>query len=105
MGAHKPKTIAVAVGTTRAAIQAAVAQSLKLGLIVQADKANTATIFVGSEDVTTLNGIELAAGESISFNDFGNPGLVNEWDLTKIYFVSGSAGQKARVSYAEATGG
>lgn len=105
MGAHKPKTIAVTVGTTRVQAQAAVAGSLKLGVIVQADKANTVTIFVGAEDVTTAIGIELAAGESVSFNDFGNPGLVNEWDLTKIYFVSGSAGQKVRIAYAEASGG
>jgi len=102
--AYKPKSIAVTVGTSPVQIQSTVAGSLKLGVIIQADTTNTNVLYVGDSSVTTANGISLAAGQSISLNDFGTPGLIHEWDLTNIYIVSGAAAQKARVSYAEPTG-
>ena len=58
------------------------------GVTVQADKANTATLFVGDASVTTLTGIELAAGDIYSA-PVGHP--------SKIYAVVVTGTQKLRI--------
>jgi len=101
MPKYSPKSVRVTVGTAAVAVQAAVAGSLKLGLIIQADASNAGNIFIGGSDVTTSNGIQLAAGATLSLNDFGTAHSICEWDLTKVFLVSNQAAQAVRVSYAE----
>lgn len=101
MPAYKPKAVLVNVGTTAVPLQASAANSLKLGVIIQADPGNSGNIFVGGSDVTTLTGIQLIAGATLSLNDFGTSKGVHEWKLSEIYVVGSAAGQKVRVSYAE----
>jgi hypothetical protein len=101
MSAYKPKTILVTVGTSPVPLQASAANSLKLGVILQADASNTGNVFVGSSDVTANTGIQLAAGDILSLHAFGTSKGVHEWKLSEIYVVGSAANQKVRVAYAE----
>lgn len=54
---------------------------------VKALSTNTAVVYIGSTGVTTSNGFELLAGESIS---------LDVDDLSDVYVISGSASQEVR---------
>jgi len=82
-------------------VQSTIPGSLKLGVIVQADAANSGNIFLGGLGVTTSTGIQLVAGATLSLNNFGTSKGIHEWNLTQIYLISNLADQAVRVSWAE----
>lgn len=70
------------VASTGVAIQISSAQPIRNGVIIQALSANTTSVYVGGQNVTTSTGFELQAGQatSIAVNNLG------------LLYVNGTAG-------------
>ena len=83
----------ITVGTS--AVRCAAAQiaenfGANQGVTVQADSANSGTIYIGDSTVTTANGIELAASSSYTIPVF---------DPYGIWAIASASAQVLRVSY------
>lgn len=65
-------------------------------LIVTGRPANVGNIFVGGADVTSTNGIPVAAGGSFSFPDVGGPTYL---DLKDIYIDAANNGDQVIYIY------
>ena len=96
MGITLDTLAVVTVGTS--AVQASTT-SLETGYAVfTADPTNSVKIYMGASDVATTTGIPMDPGESIIISD-DKGGYDNGFDLSEIYFRSGSASQKVRINY------
>lgn len=82
--AHFTKTVGLASTPLSASIY-----TVERAVLIQADSANTGTVFVGDATVSTANGISLAKGDAITFS-LDNPG-------PQINLISDVAAQKVRV--------
>ena len=70
-----------------AAAQVTVMTAAKRGILVKALSTNAASVFVGNSTVTTSNGIELVAGESL---------FIALSDPSDLFVVAAGAGDKLR---------
>lgn len=68
-------------------------------LIMEADESNTGKIYFGDSSVTTLRGISLSPGQSLSLGFDQVYGGNNKIDLSTIYFDTATTGNKVRVTY------
>ena len=69
------------------------------GFALRAELTNSATIYVGGNDVTTSNGMFLQAGEANEkYARALARGYTTTYDLSKIYII-GSAGDAVRVEF------
>ena len=85
---------------TRVALVAA--STIVYDVSIKALAANTGKIYVGSVAVTSSNGYELSAGESVTLgsmvqsNDLGRPPKI---DLSGVYIDSSVSGEGVRIIY------
>lgn len=66
---------------------------------IQASKANTGKIYVGDSTVSSSNGQELEAGESIVLNNFERPNNLLELNLADLYIDSSVNAEGVRIAY------
>lgn len=90
-----PVTITTA-GTRVSVSSSAIATSL---VTVVADSLNTGKIYLGDETVSSSNGIELSAGQSVSIAASDVRGNSDGVLLSDLWLDSASNGNKARVFY------
>lgn len=75
-------------------------QLFAASITIQAGYDNVGRISVGDDSVTPSNGIQVAPGESAVIEySVGSARHTEEFDLSKIYVTSASAGDIVRVSY------
>lgn len=95
MSFYKLKSEAITVGTS--AVQLRSVSKPLLSCSIQATSTNTVPIYIGGSDVSTTNGYAIAPGNSVDLADIFSGRGVHEWDVTKVYLISGSAAQNARI--------
>lgn len=71
-----------------------------LSFIVEADEANAATVYVGDDAVSSTNGIELGAGDSVEYTIPETQDVRESLNISEFYVV-GTTGDKVRVSFIE----
>jgi len=65
-------------------------------LMIQADPANSANVYIGDSTVTSANGISLAPGEKLGIDGIRRePG--NDSDFLDEWFLNGAAGDALRI--------
>lgn len=67
-------------------------------LIITADASNSGNLFIGDSSVTITNGIPIEPGNTLTLAT-PERDRYTEIDLADIYIITGSTGNKARVSY------
>lgn len=94
-----PVTIAdislVSTGTTRLTTATTKAYSL----LLQAPSTNSGKIYVGDSSVSSTQGIELAAGQSITMSPIKNGGRIESVPLNSVYFIAATTGDKVKILY------
>ena len=65
-------------------------------IVLQADAANTGIVYVGDSSVTSSNGIQLKAGDSVSITPDNKD---NELVISDLYVNADTNGSIVRVSY------
>jgi hypothetical protein len=78
----------VATGTATAVATSPTVKA-KQKLVVQSLAANTVKVYVGGTGVATTTGIELAPGDSVTFDGIEDP--------SRIFAIAGSGGQKLHI--------
>lgn len=69
-------------------------------IVLQANSSNTGKIYVGDSTVTSSNGIELSAGDSLTISPQSiNGGSDTEINLTDVYIDAQVSGESVRVHY------
>lgn len=89
--------ITVAAAGTRQAVSASVIYSPSV--LITADSTNTGIIYVGDSSVSSTQGEELAAGQSMAIEGEWVGGTQGEVLLSDLYVDASVSGDKVRVSY------
>lgn len=91
-------SFAVSVGTAAVALSTAANGLLIHSFTIQAATANSGTIYIGGPDVSSSNGVALAAGDALSFDLLKPVRMETEmYDLSKVYVAASVASQAVRV--------
>lgn len=98
---HKIKQLSVVtIASAGTAVQVTSQDISTPAAYVQADSLNTGKVYVGDADVDSTNGIELAAGESVTLDGTAFlRGDATKFILSDIWVDTATNGNKVRVSY------
>lgn len=90
---------AVNVATAGTRVQLTSSDTIFSSIIIQAKSANTGIIYVGDSSVSSANGLELSAGESLEISgDLRNEGQTDELVMSDLWIDASVNGEGVKIA-------